>query len=88
VGSGFGAGLYVAVGVSDNVTLTGDTVQGNNAQAGTGSGTPGVGEGGGIYNATTGAALLLDSATVAQVTGNTASSGAAFDNIVGPYTLT
>jgi hypothetical protein len=32
--------------------------------------------------------VFLDAATVSQVTGNTASSGAVFDNIVGPYTLT
>jgi hypothetical protein len=37
---------------------------------------------------TEGVSVTLDAATVTQITGNTASDGAAFDNIVGPYTLT
>jgi hypothetical protein len=45
----------------------------------------GVGYGGGVYIAATG--VSLDAATVAQVTGNTASSGAAYDNIDGTYKL-
>jgi len=59
-------------------------VQGNSAGLG-----PGTCEGGGIYiDTSTAGAVNLDAATVAQVTGNTASSGAAYENIVGPYVLT
>jgi hypothetical protein len=46
------------------------------------------GQGGGIYITTEGVTVFLHAVTVAKVTGNSASDGAAFDNIVGPYTLT
>jgi hypothetical protein len=83
-GSGLGGGLYVGGGT---VTLTGDTLQSNKAHAGTGA-PPFLGQGGGIYIIPAETGVSIDAATVAQVTGNTASSGAAFDDIVGPYTLT
>jgi hypothetical protein len=78
LGGGYGGGLYLAA----SATLTNCTVQGNSALAND----PGaIGYGGGVYIAVTG--VSLDAATVAQVTGNTASSGAAYDNIDGSYKL-
>jgi hypothetical protein len=88
-GAGNGGGLYVA-SRGATVTLTGCTVQANSALGGFadgGTGNQASGQGGGIFITTDGAAVMLDAATVAQVTGNTASDGSAFDNIVGPYTL-
>jgi hypothetical protein len=85
----FGSGQYLT-GSTGTATLTGCAVQANNALGGFGSGGSGgqaSGQGGGLYISADGVAVSLDSATVARVTGNTASSGAAFDNIVGPYTL-
>jgi hypothetical protein len=78
-------------GTTGTATLTNVTAQLNSALGGFGSGGSGsqaTGQGGGIYITTGGIAVSLDSATVAQVTGNTASDGAAFDDIVGPYTVT
>ena len=77
-------------------TLTNCTVQTNSANI---NSAPGDGQGGGIYIYAGTYAIgyqpgyvntyvNLDAATVEQVTGNTASSGAAYDNIVGTYTLT
>jgi hypothetical protein len=45
------------------------------------------GQGGGQFITTDGVTVSLDAVTVAQVTGNTAAAGAAFDDIVGPYPL-
>ena len=78
-GSGYGGGLYVN---GCTATLTNATVTGNSA---VGFFPKGVGYGGGLY--IVGSGVSLDPATVAQVTGNTASSGAAYDNIDGPYKL-
>jgi len=76
----FGGGLYLSGGTT---TLANCTVQENSAL----NGNPyGHGEGGGIYIYS--GTVHVDGATLAQVTGNTASDGAAFDNIVGPYILT
>jgi hypothetical protein len=85
-----GGGLDL-VGSSGTVTLTNCTAQTNSALGGFangGSGTEASGQGGGLFISTNFISVFLDAATVAQVTGNTASDGAAFDNIVGPYTLT
>jgi hypothetical protein len=78
LGGGYGGGLYL----SASATLTNCTVQDNSAL---GYGQGAIGYGGGVYIAATG--VSLDAATVAQVTGNTASSGAAYDNIDGSYKL-
>jgi hypothetical protein len=51
------------------------------------AGSQASGQGGGIYITTEGVTVFLHAVTVAKVTGNTASDGAAFDDIVGPYTL-
>ncbi len=91
-GGAYGGGLLVLGGTA---TLTNCTVQGNSASAAYTN----PGEGGGIatealiysaygYEDVVDTTVSLDTATVAQVTGNTASSGAAYDNIFGPYVLT
>ncbi len=92
-GDAYGGGAFLIGGTA---TLTSGTVQGNSSVGQ-------AGEGGGIYIfygsypvglypegpfAYAYTYVYLDAITVAQVTGNTASSGAAYDNIVGPYTLT
>ncbi len=92
-GDAYGGGAFLIEGTA---TLTSGTVQGNSSVGQ-------AGEGGGIYilygsyslgfpdGPISGYAytyVYLDAITVAQVTGNTASSGAAYDNIVGPYKLT
>jgi len=83
-GYGYGGGLFLdadyGTATLTAATLTSCTVQGNSA-----------GTGGGIYLLTDypySATVYLDPATVAQVTGNTASDGSAYDNIVGSYTVT
>ncbi len=89
----YGGGLFLFGGTT---TLTNCTVQTNSANI---NSAPGDGQGGGIYIYAGTYAIgyqpgyvntyvNLDAATVEQVTGNTASSGAAYDNIVGTYTLT
>jgi hypothetical protein len=86
-GGAYGGGLYLAC----SATLTNCAVQGNSALVqgnpalGIGVGDA-VGYGGGLY--ITGNGVSLDAATVAQVTDNTAISGAAYDNIDGPYAVT
>jgi hypothetical protein len=75
-GNGLGGALYVAGG---DVTLRHDTVTGNSAQGGRGgpgyphAGSPGIGEGGGLY-IDSAAAVCLDSFTQANVKHNTAST--------------
>jgi len=81
-GGASGGGLYLSATAA---TMSSCIVQGNVAQA-TGSGYGG--EGGGVYISALPGSVGLDAATVAQVTGNTASSGAAYDDIVGPYATT
>ena len=72
------------------MTLTGDTVSGNAAFDGpSGSypfmlGSPGVGEGGGLYIVPT-AAIFLDTATLDAILNNIASTSD--PNIYGPYSL-
>ena len=91
-GSAFGGGLYVGNGT---VTLTNDTVNGNDAIGGYGvtqaGNTLGSGHlvqayasGGGIY--INGGTVSLDSYTVANTTGNYDDTFQE-DNIDGPYTL-
>jgi hypothetical protein len=82
VGVSLGGGLYVGAASGYNLDMINCTVQSNSALNSTGY----AAEGGGLYIA--GGTVYLDAATVAKVTGNTASSGAAYDNIVGTYTLT
>ncbi len=90
-GNGLGGGLYAAGGT---VTLTNSSLSANSAQGGQAgrggrgarNGNPGLGEGGGL-DINPAAVVGLDAFTVAHVTNNTASSGARYDNIVGPYTL-
>jgi hypothetical protein len=96
-GGAYGGGLCVSYGTA---TLTNCIVQANSATASVANTVPSPGEGGGIFVGheidgyldisfvTGGATVSLDAATVAQVTGNTASSGGTYENIVGPYTLT
>jgi len=93
VGAAYGGGLFLFGGTT---TMTNSIVQGNSASAGFDG--PGTGQGGGIYiyagayyigwySGYVNTYVYLDTTTVAQVTGNTASDGAAYDNIVGSYTL-
>jgi hypothetical protein len=86
-GSGLGGGLYVGGG---SVTLTADSATTNAAKAG-GSGdlgapggSPGVGEGGGLYILSS-ASLTLDAATLDAIINNTASTS--YPNIAGTYNL-
>lgn len=83
-GNAYGGGLYVSGGT---VNMTNATLTNNVAENPTPSLSGAFGYGGGLYLAA-GTTAALDTATVAQITGNTASSGAAYDNIVGTYTLT
>jgi hypothetical protein len=90
-GAAFGGGQYLDGISHTTATLTNCTVQTNSALGGFGAGGTGSeasGQGGGLFITPSGITVFLDAATVAQVTGNTASDGAAFDDIVGPYTLT
>jgi hypothetical protein len=93
-GTADGGGIFLACNSGPknamSGTLTNCTVQGNSALGGfgpQGSGTEASGQGGGLDIALIDVTAFLDAATVAQITGNTASDGSAFDNIVGPYTL-
>jgi hypothetical protein len=78
-GTGIGGGLYASGGT---ISMTNATLENNIAA----SSALHFGDGGGLYLAA-GTTATLDAATVAQVTGNTASSGAAYDNIDGTYKL-
>jgi probable HAF family extracellular repeat protein len=84
-GWGEGGGVYVAGGTA---TLLGNVVTGNVAQGGAGGGglydgVPGHGYGGGVY--ITNAQVGLDELTIAQLTGNTASTSD--PNILGPFEI-
>jgi hypothetical protein len=84
-GNGFGGALEVSGGT---VSLTSSTVSRNTAIGGAGGeglpyGTPGAGEGGGVYIAS-GATVYLDSFTVKNTKNNTASID---PNIDGTYIL-
>ncbi len=83
-GYAYGGGIYAS---GATVTMTNSTLEGNVAGYAAPDSVTFPGEGGGLY-LTAGTTATLDPATVAQVTGNTASSGTAYDNIVGTYTLT
>jgi len=96
-GLAYGGGLFLDTNFG-TASLTNCAVQGNSASGNAGEG-GGIFSGyvayafyyAQEYAASYGAGaghLYLDAATVAQVTGNTASDGAAYDNIVGSYTLT
>jgi hypothetical protein len=82
-GAGSGGGLYAGGGT---VTMRHDTVTGNAAQGGAGlgrhPGSPGLGEGGGLF-IDPAAVVSLDAFTQANVTGNTASTKD--PNIHGPW---
>jgi fibronectin-binding autotransporter adhesin len=82
-GGAFGGGLYLSI---DTATVTNCTVQGNSALAGGSNKYGSPGEGGGLF--INYGDVTLDAATVKHLSGNTASSGAKYDNIVGPYTRT
>jgi hypothetical protein len=79
-GNGFGGGIYND-GTS-TLIVTGSTVTSNSAAGGGGS--AGAGIGGGVYFAT-GGTVCLDSYTVANIFGNTASTSN--DNIFGVFTI-
>jgi hypothetical protein len=82
-GIAYGGGLYASGGT---VNMTNATLANNVAENAVQL--PGTrGYGGGLYLAA-GTTATLDAATVAHVTGNTAASGAAYDNIDGTYKLT
>jgi len=86
-GNGLGGPLYISGG---SVTLTGDTVSGNEAFGGPGgsyhfsAGSPGIGEGGGLYIVPT-AAVILDTATLDAILNNIVASSD--PNRHGPYSL-
>jgi hypothetical protein len=82
-GNGFGGGLF-SDGTS-SLTVTGSTISSNQATGGVAGrgGVVGQGIGGGVYFAIDGV-VCLDAATVANVSGNTASTSN--DDIYGDYT--
>jgi hypothetical protein len=88
-GNGFGGGLYAAGGT---VSLHGSTVAQNTAAGGAGghgprgapNGTPGLGEGGGLY-LDAAAAVCLDAFTQANASHNNASTSD--NNIHGSYSI-
>jgi hypothetical protein len=65
-------------------TVTGNTAQGGGGGGGRPSGSPGLGEGGGLY-IDPAAVVYLDAFMQANVTGNTASTTG--PNIHGPWKL-
>jgi hypothetical protein len=86
-GNGFGGGLYVAGG---SVSLHSTTVTSDTAAGGAGghsprggNGTPGLGEGGGLY-IDPAASVVLDAFTLASFRHNIASTS--YPNIAGSYT--
>jgi hypothetical protein len=84
-GNGFGGALDVSAGI---VSLASDSITNNNAVGGLSiggslvGGQVGLGSGGGIYSVPT---FYVDASTLAIVVNNTASSGTAYDDIVGAY---
>jgi hypothetical protein len=82
-GNGFGGGLFN--NGTSSLTVTGSTISSNQATGGVAGRGGGVGQGigGGVYFAIDGV-VCLDAATVANVSGNTASTSN--DDIYGDYT--